>query len=188
MSRYIPVAQATEEDLAARKLRYERWKAKRVAAGLSPTPYRKRTDKEKERAKELARNRYKAKPKRPSDERTPNEKWLRRAIISARHRAKKKGIAFDITEQDVTIPTHCPILGIELQVNNGRATRKNGNSPSLDRIANEHGYIKGNVRVISARANHLKSDATIDELYAVLRDMCANASRHTLTLGDVDGF
>lgn len=49
------------------------------------------------------------------------------------------------------------------------------NSPSLDRIRNELGYVRGNVIVISNRANRLKSDASIEELrdiasfYATLR-------------------
>ncbi|WP_145960516.1 hypothetical protein [Novosphingobium meiothermophilum] len=41
------------------------------------------------------------------------------------------------------------------------------NSPSLDRIEPELGYVPGNTIVISNRANRLKSDATIDELRAI---------------------
>lgn len=40
----------------------------------------------------------------------------------------------------------------------------NDNSPNLDRIVNALGYVKGNVIVVSARANRLKSDSTLDEL------------------------
>ena len=45
------------------------------------------------------------------------------------------------------------------------------NSPSLDRIRPQLGYVAGNVRVISNRANHLKSNGTISEFEAVLAYM-----------------
>lgn len=44
-------------------------------------------------------------------------------------------------------------------------------SPSLDRIDSSKGYVKGNVRVISARANMLKNNATVEELTLVLKDL-----------------
>jgi hypothetical protein len=78
----------------------------------------------------------------------------------ARHRAKRDNVEFSITEQDIRMPTKCPILGIPLFMGG----RHNPNSPSLDRINNERGYVKGNINVISYRANALKSDATVDEL------------------------
>ena len=82
-----------------------------------------------------------------------------------KHRAKKKGIEFTITEDDIHIPTHCPILGIELR----RSPRGFADaSPALDRIYNTKGYVPGNVHVISTRANRLKSDASIEELRAIV--------------------
>lgn len=62
------------------------------------------------------------------------------------------------------IPSHCPILGIPLF--KGKSGGE-ANSPSLDRIEPELGYVPGNIVVISNRANRLKSDATIDELRAI---------------------
>ena len=40
-------------------------------------------------------------------------------------------------------------------------------SPSLDRINNKNGYVSGNVQWISAKANTIKRNATIKELYAL---------------------
>ena len=69
------------------------------------------------------------------------------------------------------IPEVCPVLGIP--VNRGGVGKKGGrpDSPSMDRIDPTKGYIKGNVRVISNRANTLKCNATVAELEAVLADL-----------------
>ena len=72
-------------------------------------------------------------------------------------------------EEDIPeIPKYCPVLGIEIKSNTTNAPLDS--SPSLDRIDSSKGYIKGNVRIISNRANRIKSDATIEELRKVLED------------------
>lgn len=81
-------------------------------------------------------------------------------LMSARSRAKRKEIRFDLKEQDIVIPTHCPVLGIPLGVS--KNTRDN--SPSLDRVIPAFGYVRGNIRVISYRANRMKNDATLEEI------------------------
>ena len=43
-------------------------------------------------------------------------------------------------------------------------------SPSLDRIVSSLGYVKGNIRVISYKANRVKSNATLEELRKVYED------------------
>lgn len=93
-------------------------------------------------------------------------------VRNARHRADAEGLPFAITKADITIPSHCPILGIPL-FRGPRGGRDH--SPSLDKVRPELGYVPGNVIVISNRANRLKADATIKELrdiasfYATLR-------------------
>jgi hypothetical protein len=82
----------------------------------------------------------------------------------AKQRAKKKGVEFSITKDDFDIPTHCPILGIELKMNQGSGAGGKDNSFSLDRIDSTKGYIKGNVWVISHKANSMKHSATEEEL------------------------
>lgn len=80
---------------------------------------------------------------------------------TAKIRAAKHGVAFNIDVSDVVVPSHCPILGIPLQVQTGRVGR---NSPSLDRIYPDRGYTKGNVQVVSYKANTMKSNATPEDL------------------------
>ena len=79
----------------------------------------------------------------------------------ARHRAKSKGIEFNIEISDIIIPDVCPILGLPIK----KAIDGNRDlSPSLDRIDNAKGYIKGNIQVISFKANAMKLTANKDEL------------------------
>lgn len=84
----------------------------------------------------------------------------------AKRRAKKKGLEFNIDKLDIDIPIICPILGIPIvkTYTKGKNTGPTSNSPSLDRIDNSKGYIKGNVRVISHKANTMKHNATATEL------------------------
>lgn len=85
----------------------------------------------------------------------------------AKQRAKKKNLPFDITEQDINIPEKCPVLGIPLFKGDGVMI---DNSPNLDRIIPELGYVQNNVRVISQKANRIKSNATLEEIILVLKD------------------
>lgn len=85
---------------------------------------------------------------------------------SAKRRALKRGLPFDLTVEDVEVPRFCPALGIPLYRAAGAAAQ-GPNSPTLDRIKPELGYVRGNVRVISSRANQIKSDATPAELLQV---------------------
>lgn len=87
-------------------------------------------------------------------------------LYNARHSAKKKGVDFNITEEDIQIPETCPVLGIPLKFNGGY---RSDNSPSMDRFDNSLGYIKGNVNVISWRANNLKRDGTAEEFRSLVR-------------------
>ena len=69
---------------------------------------------------------------------------------------------FNIELDDIKIPSECPALGIPLFKSPTRGPCPN--SPTLDRIVPELGYTKGNIRVISAKANWCKSDLTVGQL------------------------
>ena len=86
----------------------------------------------------------------------------------ARQRAKKKDLPFSLMEEDITIPNTCPVLDIPIFSGEGVMC---DNSPNLDRIIPEKGYVAGNVRVISQRANRIKSNATAEEIKLVWEDL-----------------
>ena len=88
-------------------------------------------------------------------------------LASAKARAKRAGVPFALSLSDFpnTLPTRCPVLGIPIyKGENGRMT---DNSPSLDRIVPELGYIPSNVVVISYKANAIKRNATPQEIRRV---------------------
>jgi hypothetical protein len=90
-------------------------------------------------------------------------------FIAARLRADKHDRPFSLVLDDIPeMPKTCPILGIPIFRSKWRKT---DNSPSLDRIDNQFGYDKGNVRIISLRANYLKGNSNSDELASVLLDV-----------------
>lgn len=85
----------------------------------------------------------------------------RRMLSSARRRARREGTPFNLTEDDINIPETCPALGIPLQ--RGVGGPRDG-SPALDRFIPNRGYVRGNVAVISHRANSVKGTYTTDQL------------------------
>jgi hypothetical protein len=89
-------------------------------------------------------------------------KHKNRLLNAARSRAKRSGLAFDITEDDFDMVDQCPLLNIPLFIGEGRKSVK-PNSPSMDRIDSTKGYVKGNVWIISYKANTMKSNSTLEE-------------------------
>jgi len=101
---------------------------------------------------------------KPVEERK-NEDRRYKMFHNAKHRAKKKGLPFTITIDDIVIPDKCPLLGIDLISTNDKRDPRN---PSLDQVVAGNGYTPDNIQVISSRANWLKGDATITELETLL--------------------
>ena len=78
--------------------------------------------------------------------------------------AAKRKIPFELLPTDIDeigIPISCPIFGTPLYFHRKKVR---DDSISFDRIDSSKGYEKGNVIVVSYRANRLKSDATMEEL------------------------
>lgn len=89
----------------------------------------------------------------------------------AKSRAKKKGREFTITVKDIEeVDTDwCQILNIpikryRLTPGSGKSGIQKPDCKSLDRIDSCKGYVPGNIRIISWRANRLLNDITLDEL------------------------
>jgi len=85
-----------------------------------------------------------------------------RLYNSAKNRAKKYGRIFSIGIEDVVIPDSCPVFGTKFEVGNYQTCA------TLDRIDNSKGYEKGNICIISGRANRLKGDADVLDLELLL--------------------
>lgn len=111
--------------------------------------------------------------KDPQKQKEARDKWRRshpemRYVASARNRARKLGLDFNLTTEDIVIPDVCPVLQIPLHFTEGSITI---NTPSIDRVDNSKGYVKGNIRMISTKANFMKSDMTIQQCERLLAYM-----------------
>ena len=117
--------------------------------------YRKQyREKNKDKLSDQSKSRYK------------NDKtYVYHMMKRAESRAIKKGLEFDLTIDDIIIPDLCPILGVPLEIGEGKGPKPY--SPSLDKIDPDKGYVKGNTIVISMRANQIKSNASLKEIEKV---------------------
>ena len=105
---------------------------------------------------------------------------------AAKTRAQKKGVPFSIEMSDIVIPGKCPYLDIPIILDN---TTMKDNSPSLDKIIPDLGYVKGNIEVISIRANRIKDNASAIELrmMADRLELITSGSAHPTLLSDHKG-
>lgn len=94
-------------------------------------------------------------------------------VSAAKKRALSKGVPFDIDNDYIRsiVPECCPVFGMPLEWSVQRSDSIGAlpNSPSLDRIVPERGYVKGNVWIISHKANSIKNDASHEELKLVTK-------------------
>lgn len=86
---------------------------------------------------------------------------IERALAVLKQRAKRKGIEFNLTKEDIEGVTHCPVFGMELKRNEKIALK---DSISIDRKDSTKGYTKDNIQIMSNLANTMKSSATKEEL------------------------
>ena len=99
----------------------------------------------------------------------------------AKTRARNHNLDFNIEVSDIIIPKICPILEVPIEI----GTKDDYEySPSLDRIDNSKGYVKGNVWVISKKANSMKNSATQEEL----NKFCKNIIRYSLNNTKEEGI
>jgi hypothetical protein len=86
------------------------------------------------------------------------EKTAQYLFYAAHQRAKKFNIPFNIEKEDVVIPEVCPIFKTKFEVGHKDF------AASLDKIIPSLGYVKGNVAIISRKANRMKQDNTLADL------------------------
>lgn len=121
-------------------------------------------ERHKEKAKAVAKQHYE---KDKAKHRRLTKAWLAdhydwQLWKRAKDSSKQRQLEFDILPTDITIPSVCPYLGIALTtLSDGGRQESNA---SLDRIDNNKGYVKGNIQVISSKANFMKRNASIEEL------------------------
>ena len=114
-----------------------------------------------EKRREYLLNRHKSRP------------WQQMSC-AARYRAKQKKLDCDITAKYLQsiwpANNRCPVLDIPLRISDGtNTTGPSEASPTLDRIIPEKGYVKGNVIIISNKANRIKTDASPKEIWRVFK-------------------
>lgn len=93
-----------------------------------------------------------------------------------RHRAKPVALRLTMKEflaEVGKVPKRCPVLGIAIRINSGPFS---DNSPSVDRVDTTRPYEKGNLAIISYRANALKRNGTADEHRRIAQWMDKHAS------------
>lgn len=93
---------------------------------------------------------------------TPEQRCINNMLRAAR----ASGREYNLTREDIVIPKTCPALGIPLDLTPGSSR---DTTPSLDRINNAKGYVRGNIVIVSFRANRLKSNACAAELTRLAR-------------------
>ncbi len=104
---------------------------------------------------------------------TNYSKDMRKSLYySCKNRSKRFGYDFNLDLSDIVIPEYCPILKHKI-------TPLSMYTASIDRIDNTKGYIKGNIAIISRKANIMKQDCSLEELEI----FCKNASIFYKNLG-----
>lgn len=131
-------------------------------------------EKRKIYAREYAKDYYRNNPDKVNYLRNSGniDDYKKYLLTACKTRAKASGVPFFLEPEDIDIPEYCPALGIKLSLTNSPENKDT--SPSLDRFYPEKGYVKGNVRVISFRANRIKNDSTLEELESILKYLREN--------------
>lgn len=102
----------------------------------------------------------------------PHETWAAETLSNIRRRAKKRGYEVDITKEWMldNLSYRCPLLGIKFIFSSGKIV---DGTPTVDRKDSTKGYTQDNCWIISAKANRIKTNASISEL----KTFAANISK-----------
>lgn len=93
---------------------------------------------------------------------------ITRMLANSKKRALKENLEFSLIREDIIIPEFCPLLEIPIFP----GTKGNYlNSPSIDRVNNNLGYVKENIRIVSSLANTMKNCASKDQLLTFCKNL-----------------
>ena len=113
--------------------------------------------------KPLTEEQKKRNQEKQNEYRVNNPEWYMHN--KAKRRALDRQIDFNIEVKDIVMPVNCPVFKkYKLKKEYSEKSGPKPWSPSLDRIDNSKGYVKGNIQVISNKANTMKGNATPEEL------------------------
>lgn len=115
--------------------------------------------------------------------------WATAKYSSLRESALKRDIHFDLTVQDIMDvgrPKVCKYLEVELDYTSSSVAP---NSPSVNRIDPSFGYVKGNIEIISNKANSMLLNATREELKTFIKNVgLTQFGVFTESADSIDGF
>ena len=96
---------------------------------------------------------------------------IKKYYANARSRAKATNLPFNLTISYLVSIAHdeCPIFKTPLTwgVSKMGKGKTRADTPQLDRIIPEQGYVIGNVAFLSGKANKMKDNGTMQEHYAI---------------------
>lgn len=126
--------------------------------------YYKNRDKVLEKIKQDSKKRYRDNPQLflERTKRSIERNFEAHLLTLIKSRCKKENIPFNLELSDISIPEVCPLLKCKLTRIQGQG--RVWTNASVDRIDPTKGYIKGNIQVLSQKANLMKAHSTQEEL------------------------
>lgn len=100
-----------------------------------------------------------------------------RLLTTIKSKCKRFDIPFDLTIEDVVIPTHCPKTGIPLVVHKERG--KYYDTPSVDRIDPKGGYVKGNIQIVCLWYNTAKLNFSEEDVLNLCKKVVEHGALRT---------
>lgn len=128
--------------------------------------------------KKCISDRYKNSPNREAyiarQTKWSQENIIRFRVTAAKHRAIRKGIPFEVTDEMIERKLQeqgfkCYITGVPLTL-----TTKNYNTFSLDRKDSKLGYTDENTIIVTKFINWCKNDLDLDLFIQYMKEACAN--------------
>ena len=106
-------------------------------------------------------------------------KWRSNNLIhyrveSAKHRAIRKGIVFEITDEDIVEKLNKQHNKCFISKQNISMVENDWYSLSLDRLDNSIGYTKDNTIVVTKFINSSKNDLSLKDFLKMLKEVCDN--------------